>query len=166
MESMKRIRACVIAALAGAAVVGAMCYPSVASALSKRVHGSVCHVIGGSSGLGNDGIFGIYAASNNTQLACPIDEDPDFARNTITGLQIYGYQDNGTLSDPLFTTKACRSYSTSDGGTCGPGNPETTQGNLVSSPNISAWSVNTGFAYVFVGQMQINDDVRGIYFFQ
>lgn len=164
MIRTKETRARIFAALAGAAVVAAAAWPGVAQAVSKRMQGTICHVIAGTSGTGQDGIFGIYAASNNTQVACPLAEDPDITRSSITTAEVYGFQQDGSLGNPLLYAKTCRSFSTSDGGTCSAATISSATGNAVLSPDLSAWSSNTGFAYVMVGSMQINDDVRGIYY--
>lgn len=152
----------------GVAVVSALTVlvtlaPRYAGAVAKRSHGSMCHILTGTQGTTSEGIFGIWNNSASMSLLCPIMESSDLARTAITELSVYGFDNDISLGVPWVTAKACRSFSTSDNGTCGPGTSLGVQ-NFVLSPSLSAWTTNTGFAYVYVGSMQSADDVRGIYY--
>jgi hypothetical protein len=137
--------------------------PRHADAVTKRSHGSMCHILTGTQGTTSEGIFGIWNNSASMSLLCPIMESSDLARNAITEVNVYGFDNDVSLGVPWVGAKACRSYSTSDGGTCGAGTTVGQQ-NFVLSPALTAWTTTTGFAYVYVYGMQSADDVRGIYY--
>jgi hypothetical protein len=118
-----------------------------AQAIEFRYHASTCHADSASvpespSGTGH-GMVG-------TQLYCAIAEYRDvLPHQDIASVDVFGYR-TGSSDVQVTSVKACRAFSTTDGGSCGSATSDNSSGNFLLSPSLSAWSSSSGVVYLSI----------------
>lgn len=162
--------------LLGAVATLLFCWTEEGVAAEKRIHAAACHIDHGTQNsidgtflvddgwqLGGltksqSGSFGYYGMWNSASapmgLICPYPDDDLLSKNDVTTLKVYGYADTGNPYGEI-QFRTCRTYTTTDGGTCSASIASVSQGQYaLTLSNTSGWdagwSTSTGFGYLFV----------------
>jgi hypothetical protein len=137
--------------------------PYEAHAYGRRLQGSICQPVEETLSTSSDtrGLI-MGSAGSYRRLLCPIVADTDIPHQSINTLNVYLHRDASEYIDPPYV-KACRTYSTTDGGTCGNNFTLGDAGEALAQPSRSALSDSTGFPYVFI-RILANDTVRAVYY--
>lgn len=167
-----RIKLAALSALLGGIGAGALTFvPSDAEATGyRKIHASACYATPSSSVTSavplvqTPGTYGAWVSAD-TDFVCPYQSDNTLPHNDVDQVTVFGYRSWNYSGDLDLWTYAmvCRTFSTTDGGSCGTSVVTGSTGNFSLEPPVSNWnSTSTGFPYIYVHLEGSSEALRGI----